>query len=88
MSKIEKLLEKFFEKPVRNDLTVDEAIRLAKYFGCLILTGGNHQVRIAYKPTGTVIPLPQHGKTIKEAYVIELKKLFEEIKSIQAGAKK
>ena len=88
MSQIEKLIKKFFEKPARNDLTVNEVIKLANHFGCIVLTSGNNQIRIAHKPTGTVIPLPQHGKCVKEAYIIELRKLFEEIISRQGGSKK
>ena len=57
VSKIEKLKRKFFEKPVRNDMTIDEIIRLG------------------------VIPLPRHGSIVKEAYIVELKELFEEIES-------
>ena len=82
MSTLEKLKKKFYEKPVRNDLTVDEVVRLAKAYGCSVVTGGNHQIRIVHKPTGTVIPLPCHGKTVKEAYIAELKNLFSEIESI------
>jgi hypothetical protein len=88
MSQLEKLIKKFFEKPVRNDLTVNEVIKLANHFGCIVLTGGNHQIRIAHKPSGTVIPLPQHGKCVKEAYIIELRKLFDEIISEQGGDNK
>lgn len=54
----------------------------------MVLTGGNHQIRIAHKPSGTVIPLPQHGKCVKEAYIIELRKLFDEIISEQGGDNK
>ena len=81
MSTIEKLKKKFNEKPTRNDITIDEVIRLAKAYGCTVITGGNHQIRIVHKETGTVIPIPCHGKTIKEAYVCELKELFSEIES-------
>ena len=79
MSTIEKLKEKFYEKPVRNDLTISEVIRLAESFGCIVVTGGNHQIRIVHKPSGTVIPIPQHGKTVKEAYIMELRDLFDAI---------
>ena len=82
MSTIEKLRKKFYEKPVRNDMTIDEVIRLAKAYGCLALTGGNHQVRIVHKPTGRVIPIPSHGKTVKEAYIMELRELFDEIEAM------
>ena len=81
VSKIEKLKRKFFEKPVRNDMTIDEIIRLAKSYGCEIVTGGNHQVRIVHRESGRVIPLPRHGSIVKEAYIVELKELFEEIES-------
>ncbi len=86
MSTIEKLKKKFFEKPVRNDLTVDEVVRLARAYGCTVLTGGNHQIRIVHKPTGRVIPVPSHGKTVKEAYVMELRELFDEIESMGGRA--
>ena len=86
MSTIEKLKNKLNEKPVRNDMTVDEVVRLAKAYGCTVLTGGNHQIRIAHKASGRVILLPRHGKTVKEAYIIELKELFEEIESMGGGA--
>ena len=82
MSTIEKLKKKFFEKPVRKDMTMEEIVRIAKSYGCGVLTGGNHQIRIVHKPTGTVIPLPCHGKTVKEAYIIELKELFREIEAM------
>lgn len=85
MSTIEKLKKKFYEKPVRNDLTRCEVIRLAGAYGCTVLTGGNHQIRIVHKPTGRVIPIPNHGKTVKEAYVMELRELFDEIESMGGG---
>lgn len=81
MSTIEKLKKKFYEKPVRNDMSIDEVIRLSRYYGCEILTGGNHQIRILHRESGTIIPIPQHGKTVKEAYVVELRALFDEIES-------
>ena len=81
MSTIEKLKRKLYEKPVRNDMTIDEAVRLARSYGCEIATGGNHQVRIVHRATGRVIPLPRHGNTVKEAYIVELKELFDEIDS-------
>ena len=82
MSTIEKLKKKFYEKPARNDMTIDELIRLAKAYGCVVLTGGNHQIRIAHKPTGRVIPIPNYGKTVKEAYIMELRELFDEIEAM------
>lgn len=81
VSQFEKLRAKFYKKPIPNDIRTDEAITLAKAYGCEIRTGGNHQVKVVYRPTGTIIPLPQHGDTIKEAYVKELKQLFDKIES-------
>lgn len=81
MSQFEKLRKKFYQKPIPNDIRIDEAIVLAKKYGCEIRTGGKHQVIIMYRPTGTIIPLPQHGDTIKEAYIKELKQLFDQIES-------
>ena len=80
MSTIEKLKKKFYEKPIRNDITYDEVERLARYYGCDIYTGGNHQKRIVHKQSGTIIPLPQHGNLIKEAYIKELRDLFDTIR--------
>ena len=82
MSTIDKLKKKLNEKPVRNDMTIDEVVRIAMAYGCEIKTGGNHQIRIVHKPTGRVIPLPRHGKEVKEAYIIELKELFNEIEAM------
>ena len=79
MSRIQKLKDKFNRKPIPNDIRIDEAISLAKWYGCDIATGGNHQIRIVYKPKGKVIPIPQHGDTVKEAYIKQLKQLFDEI---------
>ncbi len=81
MSTLEKLKKKFNEKPVPNDITIEDVIRLAKAYGCKIVTGGNHQIRIVYKPLGTVIRLSCHGKNVKEAYIVEPKELFSEIES-------
>ena len=81
MSTIEKLKKKLYEKPIRNDMTLNEIIRLAKAYGCEILTGGNHQIRIVHRESGRVIPLPRHGNIVKEAYILELRELFEEIET-------
>lgn len=79
MSKLKKLRDKLFEKPTRNDITINEIVRLMTAYGCIVLTGGRHQIRICYKPLGYVIPIPCHEKTVKEAYVIEVKLLIEQI---------
>lgn len=79
MSTIDKLKDRFYSKPVRNDMSYDEVIRLAEYYGCKIHSGGNHPIKIIDVESGTVIPIPRHGKYVKEAYITELKKLFNTI---------
>lgn len=79
MSTIEKRIKKFYRKPIPNDITFDDVKVLAEYYGCIVVSGGNHSKKIVHVPSGTVIPIPMHGKTIKEAYVKELKKLFNRI---------
>lgn len=81
MSKIEKAIDKFYRKPIPNDITYDEMKRVAEYFGCIVDSkGGRHPFRVVYPKYGTVIPIPVHGKNVKEVYIKELKKLFERIK--------
>ena len=80
MSTIEKRIKKFYSKPIPNDITFEDIEALATYYGCQIRTGGNHSKKVVHVPSGTVIPIPIHGKTIKEAYIKELKKLFDSIK--------
>lgn len=76
MSSIEKLKEKFYSKPTRKDITIDEIKRLANYYGCPIWTGGNHQIAIVNLKTGYKVPLPQHDKEINRSYIRELQELF------------
>ena len=80
MSTIEKRIKKFYSKPIPNDITFEDIEALATYYGCQISSGGNHSKKVVHVPSGTVIPIPIHGKTIKEAYIKELKKLFDSIK--------
>ena len=79
MSTLEKLKAKFNEKPIPNDITFDEVERLANAFGCRIVSGGKHSKKVVDVPSGTVIPIPMHGKYVQEAYIKELKDLFAEI---------
>lgn len=80
MSTLEKLKAIFNEKPIPNNITFDEVERLAKAYGCIVVSGGKHSKKIADVPSGTVIPIPMHGKYVQEAYIKELKDLFTEIK--------
>lgn len=76
MSTIEKLIEKFYRKPIPNDITFEEVERLAGFYGCLVSAGGKHSKKIIDLASGTVIPIPMHGKHVQEAYIKELKDLF------------
>ncbi len=80
MSTIEKRINKFYQKPIPNNITFEDAEAVASYFGCTIKTGGKHGIKVAYTPLGIVIPIPKHGKYIQEAYVKQLKDLFEIIR--------
>ena len=81
MSTLEKLKAKFNEKPIPNNITFEEVERLASAYGCRVLSGGKHSKKIADMLSGTVIPIPMHGKYVQEAYIKELKGLFTEIES-------
>lgn len=80
MSTVEKRLQKFYRKLIPNDITFEDVDALASYFGCIIISGGKHSKKVVHKPSGTVIPIPMHGSIIKEAYMKELKSLFDSIK--------
>lgn len=80
MTQLDKALEKFYRKPIPNDITIDDVIYLATQFGCIIKSGGKHPIKVIHIESGTVIPIPIHGKYVKEAYIRELKNLFDEIR--------
>ena len=79
MSSFEKRYMWFCRKPIPNDITFEDIEVIAKHFGCMVVTGGNHSKKIVHKPSGTVIPIPMHGKYVGEAYIKQLKKLFDRI---------
>ena len=81
MSQIDKLIAKFREKPTRNDITYAEVRRIATHYGCDVKSGGKHPIIVVSKKPVKIIPIPGHGKFVKEAYITELKKLFEEIEA-------
>lgn len=80
MTAIEKRIAKFYRKPIPNDITFSDVEVLAEYFGCEVRTGGNHSKKVVHRESGTVIPIPMHGKCIGEVYIRELKILFDTIK--------
>ncbi len=83
LSTLEKLKTKFYRVPVPNDITYDEMIRLARSYGCAIKAGGKHPIKIIDIDSGTVIPIPVHGKFVQEVYICQLKEMFREIESRQ-----
>ncbi len=80
MSQLDKLLAKLYKKPIPNDIRVDEVEKIVKAFGCTVVSGGRHQMKIVHKPTGTVIPIPSHGDTVAEAYIKEIKEMLDKIR--------
>ncbi|MBR2490789.1 MAG: type II toxin-antitoxin system HicA family toxin [Ruminiclostridium sp.] len=78
MSQIQKLIEKFYSKPVRNDITFSEVEKVASAFGCIIDSGGKH-MRVVHVPSGSIVPIPRHGKCVGEAYIKQLKDLFDRV---------
>ena len=80
MSKDEKLIKKFLEKPVRTDITFDEVRKLAKIIDAEIIMGGKHSFHFVYRKDGTVIPIPTHGKVVGAAYVNQISKVIESYK--------
>lgn len=84
MSKFEKAYQRFCRKPIPNDITFEEIETIARHFGCIIISGGKHSKKVVHKASGTIIPIPMHGKNVKEAYIKELKTLFESIQEEEA----
>lgn len=81
MPTVKKLIRLIKEKPTRNDITKDDLIRVAEYYGFTVKTGGNHQIAICSDYHKRPIPIPDHGKFVKEAYVRLVAELIEEIES-------
>ena len=81
MSQIEKLFEKFDKKPIPNNITFREVEKLANSLGCQVLKSGcKHPFKIFHRESGTIITIPVHGKYVQEAYIKQLKILFEHIR--------
>lgn len=81
LSRIQKLKKKFYEKPIRNDMTFDEIRVLAEAYGCVVRPGGKH-MRVVCPENGAIVPIPRHGKTVEEAYIKQLRDLFDSIGDI------
>lgn len=81
MAQIEKLIEKFFSRPARNDITFNEITRLAEYYKCIVKSGGKHPIKVIDIQSGTIVVIPRHGKCAKEAYILQLAELFKDIEA-------
>ena len=80
MASIDKLLEKFYRKPIPNDITYDELRRIADHFGLIVKPPkGKHPMKISY-PGIASIPIPVHKKSVGEAYIYQVKMLIEKVK--------
>jgi len=78
VSQIGKLQEKFFKTPIPTDITIADIRRLFTHYGCIFCEkGGSHPYKVIHKESGTVIPIPVHGKHIQDVYVKQLKQLLE-----------
>lgn len=78
MATIDKIIAKFFKKPIPNDITFEEIETLFTHVGCKIRYGGRHP-QVVHAPSGTVIPVPRHKKSVDEAYIKQLKSLLQDI---------
>ena len=94
MTSFSKLRERLFRIPIPNDMTESQILSIAQNYGCKIMTGGNHQKRIAYEPPTDspverkIIPIPSHGKHVPEYVIKELKQLIIEIECYQGDVRK
>lgn len=79
MAKIDKLISKLYRKPIPNDIRVDEIAAIVAHFGCEVVSGGKHPMKIVHTKSGTVIPIPIHGNNVAEAYIKQIKHLLDEI---------
>lgn len=79
MSQIQKLIDKLNKKPIPKDMTFGELAKIAKHYGCDTESRGNHQRAIVCEKTGTVIPIPDHGKHVGVTYVRQFKDFIESI---------
>lgn len=86
MSTIQKLIEKFYRKPIPSDITYDELKRIASHFGCVIVDSGRnnrHSLHINHPSVSYGIPVPVHGKCVKEIYIKKIKELIDSIKEVR-----
>lgn len=76
MSKLEKLVRRFYTSPAPNDITYSEAARLLIAIGCTMRKrGGSHRV-FSYPgyPEGIVI---MEGEKLRQYQVLDIRRLLE-----------
>ena len=80
MSTIQKRIEKFNRIPIPNDITFDEFVSVAEYYGFKVFKGGGkHGVALCHPKTHVKIPVARHGNLVKEIYIRELKEAIREL---------
>ena len=79
MGGFEKLRKKIEQKPYRTDITIDEICKYLDYYGIKkVRQTGSHWIfrKKGYKP----LPIPEHGNSIKAAYVKQAIEMVERVK--------
>lgn len=81
MSKKDKLLHRFLEKPVRKDLTFDELETLLFYLGYEKLPGSGSRVKFYHQQYDNLINLHKpHPSNVLKVYLI--KQIQEKLKEL------
>lgn len=77
MTSLKNLEAKFYRKPIPNDITYAELKRIVENHHCRWVSNkGNHPFVVRYDPLSKKIPIPKHGKYVKEAYIAQVKELL------------
>lgn len=81
MSKKEKLIAKFMQKPVRTDITFEELESIFAMFGYIKKEGRGSRVRFSNRDTGDVFTVHRpHPGNILKSYVV--REVCEKLKGI------
>ena len=81
MSKRDKLLKKFFHKPIKKDLTFSELATLLESYGYVKLEGAGSAVKFYNKDKDSLINLHKpHPSDILKVYLI--KQIQEKLKEV------
>lgn len=82
MSKLDKLIKRFYAERPPVDITWAELVVIAEAFDCYPLQKSRHRAIAHRSNPKWVFPIPVHsdGEPIKRAYIMELRELFREIR--------